>query len=186
MWDKAKLMEEARKQVNPARFHHIMGVVETARLLAAKYGVDVDKAEVAAILHDYCKSWSKEQLQGLLLAHEDSAWLNFPHQTWHAPAAFYVVQQEFGITDGSILDAIYYHTTGKAQMTTIAKVIWVADYIEPHRHFVGVEQARVLAEDNIDDALSFGLSQTILHLVERKQSIHPLTVEAYNYYHTRR
>lgn len=186
MWDKEKLLEAAQSQVNPKRFTHILGVVETATRLANTIGVDPNIAEVAAILHDYCKAWTPERLKETILAYNDTNWLSYPTPTWHAPAAYYTIQEEFGIMDHDLLNAIYYHTTGRAKMSPLEKVIWVADYIEPNRNFPGVEQARDLVKIGIDDALRFGLKETIRHLTEQEQLIHPLTLDAYNYYLNRR
>lgn len=186
MWTKERLLEEAQKQVKQMRFTHILGVIETAIQLSKQFEVDPDQAEIAAILHDYCKAWGVERMKEVLLAHNDSSWLSYPAQTWHAPAAVYVIRKEFGIIDHDVLTSIYYHTTGRAGMSPLEKVIWVADYIEPNREFPGVEQARQLAETDLDAALRYGLTQTIEHLVVREQPIHPLTIEAYNYYQNRR
>ncbi len=186
MWTKERLLEEVEKQVKPSRFTHILGVIDTAVELANENGVDHEKAEIAAVLHDYCKAWSPERMKEILLAHNDSSWLSYPAVTWHAPAAMYVVRQEFGIMDHELLTAIYYHTTGRAGMSPLEKILWVADYIEPNRDFPGVEEAREFAITDLDAALRLGLRQTIMHLIEREQPIHPLTVEAYNYYQIRR
>lgn len=182
MWNKEDLLAAAQKQVKAARFTHIVGVIETSTQLAQQYGVDTDQAEVAAILHDFCKAWSPEQLKRVLLSQCDSSWLSYPTPTWHAPAARYVVSSELEINDIEILNAIYYHTTGRANMSPLERIIWVADYIEPNRNFPGVEIARELAQNDLNAALSFGLKQTIQHLLELGQQIHPLTIEAYNHY----
>lgn len=182
MWNKEILLEATRKQVKDARFNHILGVIDTAKQLARNNMVDVEAAEVAAILHDYCKAWSAEQLKEILITNQDSSWLDYPLQTWHAPAAFYIAQQQFGIMEHDLLHAIYYHTTGRARMSPLEQVLWVADYIEPNRVFPGVETARALASEQLDAALRFGLIQTMQYLVEHQQRVHPLTLEAYNYY----
>jgi predicted HD superfamily hydrolase involved in NAD metabolism len=182
MWNKQELLLKTEQQVNQKRFTHILGVIETAVKLATQVGADPEKAEVAAILHDYCKAWSKDRLKEVLLAHNDVNWLEYPAVLWHAPAAVYVARESLGIDDPEILNAIYYHTTGRANMTLLEKVIWIADYIEPNRDFPGVEQARKLADTGLNEALRYGLGQTITHLVEKGFPIYPLTIEAYNYY----
>lgn len=182
MWTKEDLLKKTEAQVKGERFTHILGVIDTAIRLAHRFGVDPEKAEIAAILHDYCKAWDVERMKESLLAHNDSSWLSYSAVLWHSPVAMYVAREEFQIDDLELLYAIYYHTTGRAAMTPLEKVIWVADYIEPNRNFPGVEQARALAEDNLDQALLFGLSQTIKYLVDKGQAIYPLTFEAYNYY----
>lgn len=186
MWSIDSLLAEVKGQVNPNRFQHILGVIDTAKKLAQQVGVDVTKAEIAAILHDYCKEWRKEELQNILINHLDTHWLSYSMATWHAPVGAYVAQQKFDIIDCDIFNAIYFHTTGRARMSLLEKVIWVADYIEPGRSFPGVEVARDLAKVSLDEALCYGLKSTIQYLTNREQTIHPYTFEAYNYYLNRR
>lgn len=186
MWTIEQLLAETQKQVKPSRFNHILGVVNTAKSLAKEVGIDVDQAEIAAILHDFCKEWSKEKLQNILIEHHDTDWLSYSAVTWHAPVAAYIAGQQFGIHDCDVFNAIYFHTTGRAHMSLLEKVIWVADYIEPNRDFTGVEVARDLAKVSLDEALCYGLHSTIQYLMSKQQSIHPYTFEAYNYYVNRR
>lgn len=182
MWKKEEYLQEARAQVKEKRFRHILGVAETAVSLAKAYGADPEKAEVAGILHDYCKEWPVEKMRGVLTQHQDLMWLRFSPVLWHAPVAAYVVRERFGISDSGILDAIYYHTTGRAGMSLLEEVVWIADYIEPARSFDGVEEARRLAQRSLKEAIRYGLKETILHLLEKEERIYPLTFEAYNDY----
>ena len=95
--------------------------------------------------------------------------LDYHHELWHAPAGAYLVQQEVGITDAEILDAIRYHTTGRVGMTLLEKVIYLADYIEPGRKFPGVDEVRQLAKHNLNQAVCQALENTIYFLERQKQ-----------------
>lgn len=182
MWEKEDYLQQVKAQVKEKRFKHILGVMETAVELAKAYGADPKKAEIAAILHDFCKEWPLEEMRKILEQHQDLLWLQYSPVLWHAPVATYVVKERFQLEDQEILDSIYYHTTGRAGMSLLEEVIWVADYIEPGRSFDGVEEARKLAKKDIQDAMRFGLKQTIYDLLEREEAIFPLTFEAYNHY----
>ncbi|CCQ93704.1 conserved hypothetical protein [[Clostridium] ultunense Esp] len=182
MWSKEELLRKTKEQVKEKRFNHILGVVKTAADLAERFGADPEKAEIAAILHDYCKEWPVERLRNLLIKHEDLLWLRFSPVLWHAPAAAYVAREEFQIGDQEIFDAIYYHTTGRAGMSLLDEVIWLADYVEPGRDFEGVEEARRLTVKSLAEGMRFGLKHSIAYLLKKEEAIYPLTFEAYNHY----
>ena len=87
----------------------------------------------------------------------------------------YLVEKEAGITDVEILDAIRYHTSGRPKMTLLEKIIYLADYIEPGRHFPGVEEVREIAKTDLDNALIQAIQNTIIFLMKKNQRIFPLT-----------
>ncbi|MGM9987676.1 MAG: bis(5'-nucleosyl)-tetraphosphatase (symmetrical) YqeK [Bacillaceae bacterium] len=168
--------------VNKKRYIHTLGVVQTAIALAERFGVDVKKAELAAIFHDYAKCMPIDEMK-VIIEKEEGLLPNvlaYNKELWHAVAGAILVRDKIGIDDKDIFQAILYHTTGHPNMTTLDKVIWVADYIEPNRSFPGVETARALAEKSLDDVLVFGLKNTIMFLMEKNQTIYPLTFETYN------
>ena len=84
------------------------------------------------------------------------------------------------ITDEEILTAIRLHTTGAAEMNLLDKIIYVADYIEPGRNFPGVEDARVIAFSDLDQAVAFETKHTLAHLIESETPVYPKTIETYN------
>jgi predicted HD superfamily hydrolase involved in NAD metabolism len=84
------------------------------------------------------------------------------------------------VTDPEILQAVRYHTTGRAGMSLLEKVVCVADYIEPNRNFPGVEDIRSLAEQDLNEALAVALGGTIRFLIEQRKTVYPLTLIAYN------
>ena len=89
-------------------------------------------------------------------------------------------QSKFGIYDPEILDAVKYHTTGKGNMSMLAKIIYIADYIEPNRDFDGVRELRSLAYRDIDEAIIKGIDDTIKDLIKRGLLLHPDTIHARN------
>jgi predicted HD superfamily hydrolase involved in NAD metabolism len=98
----------------------------------------------------------------------------------HAEVAAFVAEQEYGINDPEVLDAIRYHTSGRVGMTLLDKIVCLADYIEPGRNFPGVDRIRELAEHNLEQALVAGFDSTITFLIEKQKVIFPLTVLARN------
>ncbi len=93
--------------------------------------------------------------------------LDYNAELWHAPVGAYLAEKEAGITDPEILDAIRYHTSGRPGMTLLDKVIYVADYIEPGRHFPGVEEVRRLAETDLNEALIQAMKNTMIFLMKK-------------------
>lgn len=167
---------ELAKNVKGEKFEHSIGVEQTAIALARRYGVDMDKAGFAGLLHDYTK-----QKDNIALAKK----YNLPYiteKTLHGHTAAVVLADKGLVTDTEVLSAIAWHTTGRAGMTMLEKVIYVADYIEPNRDFEGVERVRALAFENIDKAVLMGVRESLENIIERKSLIDMDSVKAYNYY----
>ncbi|ERI07954.1 bis(5'-nucleosyl)-tetraphosphatase (symmetrical) YqeK [Aneurinibacillus aneurinilyticus] len=177
-----QLLEAVREQITKHRYEHTLGVVDTAIRLADKYGADKEKAETAAILHDYCKFWPEDRMREIIESTPTipKDLLEHDKELWHAHVGAEVVRSELGIEDEEILDAIRYHTSGRENMTLLEKIVCLADYIEPGRQFPGVEELRTAAEEDLDRALAKGLGGTITFLVNREKRIYPLTVLARN------
>lgn len=176
-----RALEIVQKQLKEERYLHTVGVVSTAIQLAKSYGIDEKKAELAAIFHDYAKYRPKEEMRSIIINEKmPSDLLEFHHELWHAPVGAYLVKTEVGIEDEEILLAIRSHTTGRPGMTDLEKVIFLADYIEPGRKFPGVEEARALANKDLNQALIFSLKNTIHFLMSKNQPIYPETFQTYN------
>lgn len=179
--ERHEALEIVKKQLTEHRYQHTIGVMETAIELAKRYGADEKKAELAAIFHDYAKFRPKEEMKQIILEQNMPNDLLF-HSTelWHAPVGAYLVQTEVGIRDEEILNAIRYHTSGRAEMTLLEKIVYLADYIEPGRIFPGVEEVRALAQQDLDQALIQALKNTIQFLLKKNQPIYPDTIHTYN------
>ncbi|MDK8393063.1 bis(5'-nucleosyl)-tetraphosphatase (symmetrical) YqeK, partial [Lactobacillus gasseri] len=99
---------------------------------------------------------------------------------WHGIVGAYFIEKELKITDPEILTAIRRHTTADVEMTILDKIVFVADFIEPGRDFPGVEEARKVAYDNLDDGVGFELAHTLDFLITNRKKIYPKTFAAYN------
>jgi predicted HD superfamily hydrolase involved in NAD metabolism len=179
--DRETALQLVRPQLTEHRYQHTLGVMETAIMLANLYGGDVKKAELAAIFHDYAKFRPKEEMKEIISNQGfPTDLLDYNAELWHAPAGAYLVQREAGITDQEVLSAIRYHTSGKAGMSLLEKIIYLADYIEPGRHFPGVDEVRGMAVENLDRALLKSVQNTILFLMKKNQPVYPETFHTYN------
>lgn len=179
--DRSAIAERVRAQMPERRWAHTAGVMETAVKLAERYGADPAKAELAAILHDVAKYWKiEEQKRALIASGEAGDLLEYDPQLWHAHVGAHVAKRDYGIQDPEVLDAIRWHTSGRVGMTTLDKVVCLADYMEPGRDFPGVDRIREEAWRSLDRALVFGFDSTISFLIANGRPIYPLTVMARN------
>lgn len=181
--DRDVALQQVKEHLTEERYQHTLGVMETAIMLAKRYGVDENKAQLAAIFHDYAKFRPKDEMRQIIISEKmPEILLEFHPELWHAPVGAYLVEKEQGIIDQEITQAIRYHTSGRPQMTMLEKVIYLADYMEPGRDFPGVEEVRTIAKKDINQALFSALRKTILFLLEKKRPIYPDTFHAYNYF----
>ena len=96
----------------------------------------------------------------------------------HSKTGAAIARHVYGAPD-EVCDAIYWHTTGKADMTLLEKVLYLADYIEPSREeFPGLEELRRLAYEDLDQALLLGCRLTIEDMEERGVPVHTNTLQA--------
>ena len=174
-----ELEETVVELLKANRVNHILGCRDTARDLAARWGADENLAARAGLLHDITKALDGP-LQ-LTLCREygivlDEFFQNNP-KTLHALTGSLVAERIFGERP-EVVAAIASHTTGKAHMNTLEKIIYVADYMEPNRDFPGVEELRELAYKDLDAALERGLSMTLDILQKQGRSISPQSEQA--------
>lgn len=165
--------------VKPSRVAHILGCRDTAAELAKLWGADERDAARAGLLHDITKALDGP-LQLTVCSEYGVALDAFSAhnpKTLHALTGSLVAERIFG-ENKAVVDAICSHTTGKAGMNTLEKILYVADYMEPNRSFPGVEELRHLAYTDLDKALKLGLTMTLELLKKRKEDISPASAEA--------
>ena len=165
--------------LNPNRVRHVLGCRDTAVALAKRWGADVTDAARAGILHDITKAIDGPLQLTLCDAYGkllDDFSKRYP-RTLHALTGSMVAQRIFG-ENPAVVSAIESHTTGKANMTLLEKIIYVADYMEPNRDFPGVEKLRELAFTDLDGALKLGLEMTLEHLKAQGAEVSPASRSA--------
>lgn len=181
----SKMQKKLKKYIDGARYQHTMGVMYTAAALAMCHRIDVERAQVAGLLHDCAKCIPNAKK--LKLCKENNIpvseiELQTPHLL-HAPLGAYIAKEKYHVEDPEILSAIMWHTTGKPDMTVLEKIIFIADYIEPLRTKApNLEEIRALAFSNLDRAVYLTLRDTLSYLEQAKACLDNQTVVAYNYY----
>ena len=168
--------------LNPNRVAHVLGCRDTAVELAKHWGADVTDAARAGILHDITKALDGP-LQLTLCEAYGKILSDFSRKypkTLHALTGSLVAERIFGENE-AVVAAICSHTTGKADMNLLEKIIYVADYMEPCRNFPGVEKLRALAYEDMDAALKLGLEMTLRHLANLGDEVSPESKEALDF-----
>ena len=158
---------------------NVLGTEQEAIRLAERYGADVEKARVAALLHDCTKKLNMEE-QLALCSHYGIALDELEQKALkllHAKTGAALARDVFGV-DEEIYHAILWHTTGRAGMTLLEKVIYLADYIEPSRNFPGVDRLRSVCYEDLDKGLLLGLEMTVQEMQEMGNPVHRATLEA--------
>ena len=173
-----RIIDALHDRLKPKRFVHVLGVLETAVSLAHSHGIDPERVAWTALMHDHCKGGEEASLKqmaedlGEAVPDED---VDYPG-IWHAWAAAGLAAREYGVTDEEILEAIRHHSTGHPAMSNVAKVLFLADHLEPTRGFPSDELLRT-AHKNLDEAVIAVLQAKISHLRDRGQNVHPRAVQ---------
>lgn len=183
--DKKIIKKRLQSVLKPSRYEHTLGVEYTAACLAMRHGYDIEKAEMAGLLHDCAKYLSDKKKLSMCKRKKlkiSSAEKKNPGLL-HAKLGAVLAKEKYKIKDPEILSAITWHTTGKPDMTLLEKIIFVADYIEPNRNQAPrLDEIRRLAFMDLDECLVMILKQTLEYLEEKGAQMDPMTYETYQYY----
>ncbi len=184
MKNKEHLIGIIKRRLSSRRFHHSLQVAEIAVQMAKIYNINSEKVYLAAILHDYAKGLSGQELLQLAVENnllEDEVDCEVP-DLLHAPVGSFLVQKDLGIKDEEILTAIKHHTLGSVDMSGLDKIVYLADMIEPSRDYPGLERLKCLCFRDLDEAMLFGLESTLKYCLEQERIIHPCTVRTRNHF----
>ncbi|MCX4370882.1 MAG: nicotinate (nicotinamide) nucleotide adenylyltransferase [Dysosmobacter sp.] len=175
----SQLRPVALSYLSYRRIPHVLGTEQEAIHLAERWGGDVEKARRAALLHDCTKKLNMEEQ--MLLCEQYGVVLDELEKRapklLHAKTGAAIAETVFG-ADEELAGAIRWHTTGRAGMTLLEKIIYLADYMEPTRDFPGVGELRRVCYEDLDAGLLLGLEMTIQEMKERGAPIHTKTLEA--------
>lgn len=164
------------------RYIHSVNVSKKAVELAKIYGGDTEKAMIAGMLHDITKETPvEEQLKiitegGIILDDVEKS----SSKLWHPISGSVYIRDTVGITDSDIINAVRFHTTGRAGMSLLEKIIFVADFTGDERNYNGVEIMREKSLRSLEEAMLYGLQFTINDLSKRMMTIHPNALACYN------
>lgn len=171
-----------REKLDDFRYNHSLCVADEAVRLACLYGGDAHKAYLAGLLHDITKNDSdNEHLLNfakfdIILSEIETK----SSKLWHAITGAGYIKNVLNINDEDIVNAVRYHTTARADMSLLEKIIFLADYTSADRRYDDVDVMRTLVNTSIEKAMKYALSYTIKDLVTNEKAVHPDTLKAYN------
>lgn len=168
--------EYIRTVLSEKRLVHTANVAVCALKKVKELGLSYEKTLTAALLHDCAKYKDKKDYKDFVLPE------GAPEPVEHAFLGAYLAQKEAGINDGEVLDAIRWHTSGRPGMSTLSKLIFVADMVEKGRDYEGVERLRELYNGDFELCFKECLKEEVLHLINKKSPIYAETLKAYDYY----
>lgn len=183
--DLKKLRKAMEKELDPKRFEHTLGVTYIAAALAMCYDESIINAQIAGMLHDCAKCLSDKKRLSICEKHSIGMTEIERRNPFllHAKVGSFLAKDEYGVTDPDIINAILNHTTGRPGMSTLEKIIFIADYIEPGRDRApNLSAIRKLAFENLDEALVCILRDTLEYLQEGDGETDPMTQKTYEYY----
>ncbi|WP_077610851.1 bis(5'-nucleosyl)-tetraphosphatase (symmetrical) YqeK [Clostridium sp. Marseille-P2415] len=179
------LRNELRGILTPSRFEHTISVSFICTALAMRYEYDLDKAELAGLLHDCAKHYGDDEIikkcrkQDILLTDDE---LRAP-VVLHAKYGAWLAEHKYGIKDEEVINAIRWHTTGKPEMSLLEKIVFTADYIEPRRgKAADLPLVRSLAFVNLEDCVYRILKDTLDYLKGKGSFVDSMSNQAYVYY----
>ena len=175
----------AMSYLKPKRMPHVLGTAAEAAKLARRFGADETKARVAGLLHDCTKKL--DMAEQLALCEQYGIRLDPLEQKalklLHAKTGAAIARHVYGV-DNEVYEAILYHTTGRAGMSLMEKILYLADYIEPSREFANdpdVVRLREAVYDDLDRGLLLGLTMTIDEMEGMGNPVHHETLDARDY-----
>ena len=180
-YDERKALLSSR--LKPSRFRHSLGVADTAAFLADRFGVDVEQARLAGLLHDCAREFPNDAM----IAEAERRHIAYGPVERAMPLLLHAylgaarVRECYDVEDDAICQALYRHTVGGSQMTRLDKIVWFADMIEPNREYPEVELLRKLSRKaSLDEMLLVGLTESIKFVCQKGTMLHPSTIAARN------
>lgn len=177
------IINKLKDVLNTLRFDHSVNVMKMAESLAKHYGADIYKAKLAGILHDCGKNYKGDEAKKYVksIGYKANEVEMYQPKLLHGIIGENLAKEMYEVTDEEILGAIRWHTTGKAGMNLLEKIIYVADYIEPLRSFEGIENMRRIAFEDLDKCIVYCAESTIDFILKKGVLLHQNTVDTRNY-----
>jgi len=181
MMNREKQLKLLKKYLSGSRLKHSLNTEKTAIKLASIYDVNIEKAAMAGLMHDIAKDLSKSEK--LKLAKKNGIKPNkleeLSPELLHGKLGALILKEN-GVKSKKVLAAIENHTMGEAGMSTLDKIVYLADLIEPSRKFKGIKRIRFYATRDLDIALFESMKLSLSSILKNDKPIHPKTIKAYN------
>lgn len=180
-----KLQHRIEKKLDEYRYEHTLGVMYTAGALAMCHEVDLNEALLAGLLHDCAKCYPDDKKFELCEKYKvDLSDVERQNTALiHAKLGAVLAREKYGVESETVCQAIATHTTGAPGMDKLQQIVFIADYIEPHRDRAGrLDEIRHAAFEDLDEACRMILTDTLTYLSDSPKTIDPMTKKTYDYY----
>ncbi len=183
-YDPSEKKKYLKENLSQKRYTHSLNVAEECRKLAIKYGEEPDKAYFAGLLHDICKELPDEEQKKLVLESNFTVCREEveTRSLWHAIAGAYFIKTKFGIEDIDIINAVRFHTVGRAGMTRLEEIVYLGDLISADRDYKDVDKMRKISYTSLNDAMLEAFSFAMKSVVKKGGLVPICTAEGYNFY----
>ena len=183
--DRTEIRKDLKDRLSKKRFEHTIGVMYTAGAMAMRYGIDIEQAMLAGLLHDCAKYLSDKEKLAACEKYEipitDVEMEN--KELLHAKIGAAFAKHRYGVKDPEVLSAISWHTTGKPDMSRLEEIIFIADYIEPNRKMItGLPKIRELAFLDLTDCIVQMIENTLQYLEAKKYLVDDASKATYQFY----
>lgn len=180
-----QMEEKLKSTLSERRYKHSLGVMEAAISMAKHFGADVEKARLAGLLHDCAKELDKDE--ALKMCDEMGIFIDEEKRLQkgllHADLGAEIMKRDYGIDDEEVYSAVKCHTMGKRNMTVLDKILYLADFIEPHRkEFDGLAKLRELCFVDLDEAMLYAINLSISFVTGKGKVLHKQTIDTRDYF----
>ncbi|WP_105955934.1 bis(5'-nucleosyl)-tetraphosphatase (symmetrical) YqeK [Apilactobacillus quenuiae] len=180
-YSRKELIIKLKSALKQSRFEHVLRVEQMAIKLARLNNFDEELASIGGLVHDYAKQRPDEDfIAAIKKYHLNEDLLNYGNAIWHGAVGYLFVENELRISNIEVLNAVKYHTTGSKYMSTLAQIVYMADYLEMGREFPGVDDARKITFDNLKNGVAYQTKHTLEYLISNNKSVYPKTIDTYN------
>ena len=182
-YNKKEILNLLSSWLDEELFTHSLRVRDMAKEMAERFGVNIEKAALAGLLHDYGKG--VKEIDIISEAKKLSVPVNYIEESdpylLHAPVGAKLISSQLEIDDTDIINAVSRHTVGEPSMSKLDMIIYIADMIEPARTFPGLEEIRDFDGKRLIEVFELAYAHTLHHLVRRRKLIHPKSFEVWNW-----
>lgn len=178
-----KLYEDVKSSLSEKRFKHSEGVVKRALEYAEIYKLNTEVVKLVAMAHDIAKELSEEEISNYIKLYNiefDDIEKNSPN-LWHTKIGAYICKDKYGFSD-DMVNSVMYHTTGRANMSLLEKVIYLADATDETRAYGDMDYYVDIIKKDIDLGMVEVSKWVINHLLSKNAIIHYDSLKCYNYY----
>lgn len=162
------------------RYKHSLAVGEMSKIIANKIGYKNNNTYLAGLSHDIAREHTLESLKNYVYNWGEFSNEFYKHPNlYHGPVGAYLLQTEFHINDKEILEAVAYHSVGHRNMCTLAKIVYVADYISRDRVHIDESFREEILSNPLDVMVEMVITRTEAYLKSKNMSLIKETKDLY-------